>query len=262
MIRNLLKILSLLVFLSTNVALAADRADEYPGIPRLTDNYEVGSRKQNYDEVKFPISINKKQHLEGEKTVINYQYRRSEVNASRLQFQRHFESVMRKLGGELVFAGKTEDFAFAFTFRFPKNGKTAWVLAHTNNSPSDIHYYALEILETSEAWNGASPAPSQAMPVLQTPQPIPAAEPVQSLPPAEKPAVWNGGSWQVVDFDGCDGYDIRFHKNAEPLSELCDQEMAGKVAVCQVTGCTYKRATPKQCRGGSKPGRMFVCTPY
>ncbi|OYY93377.1 MAG: hypothetical protein B7Y41_11405 [Hydrogenophilales bacterium 28-61-23] len=258
MLRNVLKLLSLWVLLSVGNVWASDRADEYPGFPRLTDNYEVSSRKQNYDEMKFPIGINKKQSVEGEKTVIVYQYRRAQVNASHLQFQRHFESLMRQLNGEPVFSGKTEDFAFAFTFRFPKNGKTVWALAHTNNARDDVRYYALEIVETGEAWGGAAAAP-----VAATPQPAPTPAPVVAPAPqaAEKPAVWNGGSWQVVDFDGCDGYDIRFHKNAEPLTEFCDQEMAGKVAVCQVTGCTYKRATPKQCRGGTKPGRMFVCAP-
>lgn len=260
MLRDVLKLLSLLVLLVTNGAWAADRADEYPGFPRLTDNYEVGSRRQNYDEVKLPIGINKKQAVEGDKTIINYTYRRHDVTASRLQFQRHFEAIARNLGGEVVFMGRTEDVSYAFTFRYPKNGKTAWALAQTKSSPDDIRYYSLEIVETGEAWGGAAPMPAP----IVAPAPVPVVAPVvmPSVIPAPAPSVWKGGEWQTADYDGCDGYDLKTHKNPEPLTEFCDQEMAGKVAVCRLEGCVYKRATPKQCKGGSRPGRMYVCTPY
>jgi hypothetical protein len=267
MLRCLLATLTLALGLATQPAAAADRADEYPGFARLTDNYELQSRKQNYDAVKFPVSINKSQSVEGEKTIIEYGYRNSSVNASRLQFQRHFEGVMRSLNGEPVFAGRTEEHAYVTTFRFPKNGKTAWAVASTHDS-NDIHNYRLLIVETSEAWGGAPAAMPEAKPVgkpaVVEPKavaPEPKAVAPEPKPAAIVPVVWKGGEWKEVNRGGCDAPDLQASKPGLPDDDLCDADMANKVAVCYSDHCVYKNVTPKQCKGGSKPGRMYVCAP-
>lgn len=261
MLRTFLITLGLILAFTTGPGQAADRADEYKPFSRLTDNYEISSRKQNYDEVKFPISINKKQAVEGEKIVIEYGYKNSSVNASRLQFQRHFEKLMASVSGELVFAGKTDDYDYAFTFRFPKNGKTAWVVASTTDS-RDIYHYKLVIVESVESWGGAAPV---ARPVEPAPIPVPVAPPPRVVTPAPAPVAvppavaWNGGEWKEVDYGGCDVKNIMVSKRGVPDDDFCDADMSGKVAICEANGCVYKNVTPKQCKNGSNPGRMYVC---
>lgn len=263
MLRCLLATLTLALGLATQPAAAADRADEYAGFPRLTDNYELHSRKQNYDAVKFPVSINKSQSVEGEKTIIEYGYRNGSLNASRLQFQRHFEGVMRNLNGEPVFAGRTEEHEYATTFRFPKNGKTAWAVASTNNS-NEIHHYKLLIVETAQPWGGAPAAAPEAKPVSKPVEPKAAVPEPKAAVPEPKPAAvvpvaWTDGQWKEVNRGGCDTPDLHKSKPGLPDDDFCDASMANKVAVCYSDHCVYKDATPKQCKGGSKPGRMYVC---
>ena len=72
----------------------------------------------------------------------------SDVNASRLQFQRHFETLIRKLQGDLLYAGASEDYATAITFRFPQGGKTTWGLVFTE-SDEEIEHYTLIVVETA-----------------------------------------------------------------------------------------------------------------
>lgn len=265
MLRDLLKVLCLSLALASGVAAAADRADEYLPFTRLTDNYDLHSRKQNYDEYKFPISINKGVKVEGEKTIIEYGYRKSEVNASRLQFKRHFEGLVAKAGGEIVHSGQTDDYHFAVSFKFPKNGKLAWGLASTGDS-NDIYHYRLVFVETGETWGGAPAAAAvvQAPAAKPAPEPKPQpAAPVAQVAASEPAAPWNGGDWVEVRFGGCDVPDVRRSKLAVPDADFCDARMNGKVAVCNADrgGCFYKNVTPKQCKDGSLTGRMFVCTP-
>lgn len=261
MLRKLMAVAALAIGISSTVSLAADRADEYLPLVRLTDNYEVNNRKQNYDQVQFPISINKKLTVEGEKIIIEYGYRNSNVNASRLQFQRHFEKLQAAVGGELIFAGKSDDYRYSYTFRFPKNGKTVWVLASTSDS-EDIHYYRLAIVESAELWSGAAVAakPVDVVPVIKPAPPVIVPPPSPVTPPVPA-AAWKGGDWKEVDYGGCDGHDIKISKSGAPDDDYCDAEWSGKVAICYANGCTYKNVTPKQCKDGSKPGRMYVCTP-
>lgn len=144
--------------LATGAALAADQADEYPLLPRLTANYEVHERTQNVDAVKLPISVGQNVEIEGAVVRIAYGYLDDAVNASHLQFGRHFEGLARKLGGEVVFRGRSEDFALAATIRFPKAGRTVWALASTGDA-EDIYHYQLLIVETGTAWADRGPIP-------------------------------------------------------------------------------------------------------
>lgn len=176
---NFIKGLVLSLSLAGQVAFAADRADEYAPITRLTDNYQVNDRKQNYDAFKFPLSINTNQEVEGNKVYLDYGHKNSKFNASRLQFKRHFEGIVAQLGGEIVYSGQSEAYHYGVTFRFPRNGRVVWALAATNNR-EDIYYYKLWVIETNEAWGGA-PVPAAA------PKPAPVAEPVPVPAPATAP---------------------------------------------------------------------------
>jgi hypothetical protein len=141
----------------TSTARAADQADEYPQLSRLTSNYEVNERTQNVDAVKLPVSVNKTVEIEGTVIRIGYGYLNETVNASHLQFGRHFESLARKLGGEVVYRGNTDELPLAATIRFPKGGRTVWALAATGDH-QDIYHYQLTIVETATAWAERGPA--------------------------------------------------------------------------------------------------------
>lgn len=141
----------------TTAARAADQADEYPQLPRLTANYEVSERTQNVDAVKMPVSVSRTVEIEGTVIRVGYGYLNDTVNASHLQFGRHFEGLARKLGGEVVYRGNTDEFALAATLRFPKGGKTVWALASTGDH-QDIYHYQLTIVETATAWAERGPA--------------------------------------------------------------------------------------------------------
>ena len=180
---NLLKTIILSAVTLACVASANDRADEYAPFTRLTDNYEVQNRKQNYDAFKFPTSINAKHTVEGEKILIEYGYKQSSVNASRLQFQRHFEKLARQTGSEIVYAGQSDDYNYAITLRMLRAGKTIWVLASTRDS-KDIYHYKLDIVETTDA-EGNTPAP---MPVVAKPKAEPMHAPTSPEPAAASPA--------------------------------------------------------------------------
>lgn len=145
--RRALAILGFLAGVSAP-ALAADSHDEHPLFPRLTGNYEVSNRTQNVDAVQLPLSINKKQDVEGNKTIVEYAYKNSDLNASRLQFERHFGALVSKLQGELLFAGASEEYPLAMSFRFPQNGKTSWGLVFTQND-EEIEHYTLVVVDTA-----------------------------------------------------------------------------------------------------------------
>lgn len=267
MLRDVLKVLPLSLAILVGPTMAADRADEYQPFTRLSDNYELRSRKQNYDEFEFPTSINKKIRVEGEKTTINYNYKDHTNTASRLEFKRHFESLVAKVGGEVVYSGHTNDHHFAVSFKFPKNGKIAWGFALPNDR-NEVYSYQQVFIETSEAWGGAAapiavqaPQPAKAQPEQVAPAPKPA--PVPPIAQAESAAPWNGGDWVEVRFGGCDVPDVGRSKSAMPDDDLCDAKLNGKVAICNADlgGCFYKNVTPKQCKDGSRSGRMYVCKP-
>lgn len=139
---------------------AADQADEYPPLPRLSANYEVGERTQNEDAVKMPVSINGAVEVEGRVIRIAYAYQDDQVNASPLQFRRHFAALAGRLGGEVVYQGNTEEFALASTIRFPQGGRTVWALA-TSGDAEDIYHYQLVVVETATPWTqrGAATSP-------------------------------------------------------------------------------------------------------
>ena len=275
MLPNFLKAVLLSLSITAAVAVAADRADEYLPFTRLTDNYEVSNRKQNYDEFKFPTSISKNVRVEGDKTIIEYGYKRNEVNASRLQFQRYFEALVKKAGGEIVHSGQTDEYRYAISFKFPRNGKLAWGLVSTTND-NEIYHYRQVFVETGETWGNATPAPSTAI-VAPTPAAAPAPTPAPTPTPKAEPAPppkaaavipasepelpWNGGDWKEVNRGGCDAPDVRRSKVAVPDSDFCDAKMNGKVVICNADlgGCFYKNVTPKQCKEGRLQGRMYVC---
>lgn len=271
MLPKLLNAVIVSLSVAASAALAADRADEYLPFTRLTDNYEVGHRKQNYDEYKFPTSISKNIRVEGDKTIIEYSYKRSEVNASRLQFQRYFEALVKKSGGEIVHSGQTDEYRYAVSFKFPRNGKLAWGLVSTTND-NEIYHYRQVFVETNEPWGNATSVPSSPVApltaaVVPAPAPAPKAEPITpskaatvvTVTEAEPP--WNGGDWKEVNRGGCDVPDVRRSKVAVPDSDFCDAKMNGKVVICNADlgGCFYKNVTPKQCKEGRLQGRMYVC---
>jgi hypothetical protein len=277
MLRDVLKSLflsiTLFVFAASAQAARNDRFDPYPGFDRLTDNYSLQNRKQNYDEFEFPISINKTFKTEGQKVLIEYGYEKSDVVASHLQFKRHFESIAANLGGEIVHSGKTDHHYYAVTFKFPKGGKTAWAVVSTNDH-KDIFHYRIVVIETGEAWGGAAAPvrPKQdpsVMPVRPKVDPRQTAEPPPVVVEKPQPVVapepagpWNGGDWVEVRFGGCDVPNVRRSKQPVPDADYCDARMNGKVAVCNADfGCLYKNVTPKECKNGSQTGRVYVCTP-
>ena len=146
--------------------------------------------------------------------------------------------------------------AIAYTVK--TKGVHTVLVSDGTSDKSQSGNYKLSLLKIG----GESGEPESVQPIVA---PDPLSEPIRAQEVAPKEAmmqpVWNGGTWQTVDYDGCDDFDLKQHPSPEPLSEFCDQDMAGKVAVCQLNGCVYKNATPKQCRNGSRPGRMYVCAP-
>jgi hypothetical protein len=146
--------------------------------------------------------------------------------------------------------------AIAYTVK--TKGVHTVLVSDGTSDKSQSGNYKLSLLKIG----GESGEPESVQPIVA---PDPLSEPIRAQEVAPKeammPPVWNGGTWQTVDYDGCDDFDLKKHPSPEPLSEFCDQDMAGKVAVCQLNGCVYKNATPKQCRNGSRPGRMYVCAP-
>jgi hypothetical protein len=262
-LKSLLLSITLIVCAASAEAAKNDRFDPYPGFDRLTDNYSLQNRKQNYDEFEFPISINKTVKVEGQKVLIEYGYEKSDVVASQLQFRRHFEAVAANLGGEVVHSGKTDHHYYAVTFKFPKAGKTAWALVSTNDY-KEIFHYRIVVIETGEAWGGAA-APARPKvdpkPVVEVPTPVVVEKPLPVAAP-EPAGPWNGGEWVEVRFGGCDVPNVRRSKQPVPDADYCDARMNGKVAVCNADfGCLYKNVTPKECKNGSQTGRVYVCTP-
>lgn len=106
----------------------------------------------------------------------------------------------------------------------------------------------------------AAPPPKKAAPA---PAPEPKPAPVAEAPAPEPDMPWTGGDWVEVRFGGCDTPDVKFSKVAVPDPDYCTPKMNGKVVICNADhgGCFYKNVTPKQCKDGRRPGRMFVCTP-
>lgn len=135
---------------------AADQADEYPLLPRLTANYEVGERTQNEDAVKMPVSVGGAVEVEGRVVRIAYGYLDDKINASHLQFRRHFAALAARLGGEVVYQGNTEEFALASTIRFPQGGRTVWARATTGDG-EDIYHYQVVVVETGTPWAQRGP---------------------------------------------------------------------------------------------------------
>jgi hypothetical protein len=74
--------------------------------------------------------------------------------------------------------------------------------------------------------------------------------------------------WTFIKLDDCSGRDVNSTGGELPKDEICSG--AARTAVCwdgklyQNGGgawCTYKSATASACSGGSRPGRMFSCSP-
>lgn len=242
---------------------ATDRADEYLPFTRLTDNYEINNRKQNYDEFKFPTSISNRVRVEGDKIVIEYGYQSSGVNSSKasiLQFQRHFDGLVSNAGGEIAYSGQTNEHKFAVTFKFPKNGKVVWGLASTANI-NEVYRYSLLFVETNEIWGVATPTSTTAPKLDPIPEPAIITAAVAVSPATELDVPWSGGEWKAVNRGGCDVPDVRRSKSAVPDDEYCDAKMNGKVVICIADegGCFYKNVTPQQCNEGLLQGRMYVC---
>jgi caspase domain-containing protein len=125
---------------------------------------------------------------------------------------------------------------------------------------------------------GCEPDGEAAKPAAVPPPALPA---VSTLPPIAKPAAGAAAvsyAWKVVGTGDCGGQDVSCSKAARPVTAECNAARLGRIAVCWTRGrnkgypgfpgcqggpkdwCTYKNLAPEQCRGGSNPGQMWVCS--
>jgi hypothetical protein len=87
-----------------------------------------------------------------------------------------------------------------------------------------------------------------------------------------------GFAWKQVGVGDCGGQDIACSAGAGPSDVECNAKRVGLTSVCWTGGankgyppfpgcqgdpadwCTYKSVTPEACKGGGRPGEMWVCT--
>lgn len=81
--------------------------------------------------------------------------------------------------------------------------------------------------------------------------------------------------WVLVGEGDCGGTDIQFVPGSGPDDSRCNATSANQTPVCwdgelyqnnpspvgNAEWCTYKSTPPNQCRGGSRPGKMYRCQP-
>lgn len=86
------------------------------------------------------------------------------------------------------------------------------------------------------------------------------------------PSPHPGQRWTAHSVSDCTGRDVGSSNGATPQDSFCGPNTAGQVAVCwdgaahkhpgrAGAWCTYKSVSATACRGGTAPGRVFVCNP-
>lgn len=78
--------------------------------------------------------------------------------------------------------------------------------------------------------------------------------------------------WEPSGAGDCKGMDYTQTMGSMPSRNMCNESMAGKIAVCWDNNryrtedtrkvlCTYKNISASQCTGGTNIGQMFTCKP-
>jgi hypothetical protein len=75
-------------------------------------------QEKEFDSYAFPVGLNKTQAVEGRYWLLSYYPQATATQkASELQILRNFENAVAKLGGQSVYATRTQE-----TFRLQKDG--------------------------------------------------------------------------------------------------------------------------------------------
>jgi len=112
---------------------------DHPLLTRMP-NYRIeGYSASDFDAQDFPLEAGPV-HIEGKKTVINYEIRSPAQPASMLQIVRNYQNALKPAGGQVVW----EDRCCATTVKVAKGGQETWVLVQAFNGGDG---YRLSIVE-------------------------------------------------------------------------------------------------------------------
>lgn len=141
----------LLLALAATCALAAggkDPADlegteEHPEVVRFPNFYIDNSKRNDYNEVAFPVKAGQ-ENKGGKYWFVDYIIKEGNRHPSIVELKKNYENAFRKNGGSLVYHGPDGDEA---TYRQPlSGGGERWMLMHIDN---EGERYQLTIIDTA-----------------------------------------------------------------------------------------------------------------
>lgn len=127
-----------------------ENAKDHPVFSRMP-NFFINEYQSNFDAFPFPVSPEKAEEMEGQKTFIEYRLKEDANAPSQRQILKNYSNAVKQLGGMVVYEGPYEEedvyYDRVMTAKLVSDEKEIWIMAAPDVTGE---IYLLAIIERGE----------------------------------------------------------------------------------------------------------------